>query len=267
MNHFKTIFRTYLHAMYQRRRFAAGARKYALGKYKKAPTSTYKRRKLYKPPYARLPYFPPYLMDVPPVKFAKLNYVAMYDTAGPGLNAIVVKEFRINGMFDPDAQIGGHQPMGFDELMKQYEKFTVLKAYVELENMSVVSYKSIFMMLMREQSPGDVAAQFSSEGIAGVLERPGHSETLCVTTGEYQGSKRKVGLMCDMAKYSGKNYKDLIGDYGYQGDVGHDPDQQQFVAVVLFNPTGADQSANTAQWKIKITYYAAFTKRMPPEGS
>lgn len=254
--------------MYTRYRKSRPSRKYALAPAKKYRRTSYiSKRRAYTPYYARLPYFPPYMADVPAVKYAKLNYVATYDVSGPGVNAIVVKEFRINGMFDPDAQMGGHQPLGFDELMKQYEKFTVLKTYVELENMSVVAYKSLFMVLVREQAVGDVAAMYAVDGITGLLERPGVSETMCITTGEYLASKRKVGMMCDMSKYTGKSYKDLIGDYGYQGDVGHDPDQQQFVAVVLFNPVGSDQSANTAQFKIKLTYYAAFTKRMPPEGS
>lgn len=254
--------------MYTRYRKSRPSRKYALAPAKKYRRTSYiSKRRAYTPYYARLPYFPPYLGDVPPVKYAKLRYVDIGELTGPGAGAIKVKEYRINGMYDPDTSIGGHQPMGYDELMKQYEKYTVLKAYVELENMSVVAYKSLFMCLVREQASGDVAAMFGVDGITGILERPGVTESMCITTGEYQASKRKVGMWCDMSKYTGKSYKDLIGDYGYQGDVGHDPDQQQFIALLLYNPVGSDQSANTAQYRITITYYAAFTKRMPPEGS
>lgn len=267
MNHFKIIFRLTLYEMYQRRRYAAGARKYALGKYKKSPTNSYKRRRLYKPPYARLPFFRNVIADTPAVKYAKLTYVAHENVNGPGVNNIVVKEYRINGMYDPEVALGGHQPMGFDEMMTQYEKFTVLKAHVELENQSVVAYKSLFMVLMREQTPGDATAMYASSGLSNLFEREGTSQTLCVTTGEYQASARKVDMWCDMSKYTGKSYKDLIGDYGYQGDVNNDPNQQQYVAVVVFNPQGSDQSANTAQFKVKITYYAAFTKKLPPVSS
>lgn len=254
--------------MYSRYRKSRPSRKYALAPAKKyRRTSYYGKRRPYTPAYARLPYFPPYLMDVPAVKYAKLRYVVNDNVNGPGVNSIVVREYRINGLFDPEVALGGHQPMGFDELMKQYEKYTVLKAHIELENMSVVSYKAMFLCLVREQGLGDLAAMYASDGLSALLERPGVSESLCVTTGEYQASKRKVSMWCDMSKFTGKSYKDLIGDYGYQGDVGHDPDQQQYVAVLLYNPQGSDQSSNSAQFKVTITYYAAFSKRMPPEGS
>jgi len=255
--------------MYSRVRRYTGARKRSLGAYKKYSKSNYKRRRTTTiAPYQRLPYFPSYLSDVPPVKYAKLRYVVHENTNGPALNNLTIREFRINGLYDPEVGLGGHQPCGFDELMKQYEKFTVLKAHFTLENMSLNSNRAMFLCMIREQQPGDVAAQYSIDGLNPIFERPGISDTLGLSIGgDMLSSKRKVYMWCDMSKYVGKTYKDLIGDYGYQGDVGHDPNQQQYLAVVLFSPTGADQSSGTAQWKLTIDYYAAFTKRMPPEGS
>ena len=256
--------------MYSRVRRYTGARKRTLGAYKKYTKPYLKRRRTTTTiaPYARLPYFPSYLSDVPAIKYAKLRYVAYDNTAGPGINNLVIREFRINGMYDPEVTLGGHQPTGFDELMKQYEKFTVLKAHFTLENYSLINNRALFLCMIREQQPGDVAAQYSVDGLNGLMERPGISDTLALSVGgDMMGSKRKVFMWCDMAKYTGKTYKDLIGDYGYQGDVGHDPNQQQYLAVVLYSPTGADQSSVSAQWKITIDYYAAFTKRMPPEAS
>lgn len=257
--------------MYSRVRRYTGARKRYLGANKRYNYSNYKRRRTTRTsiaPYARMPYIPRYLADMPAVKYARLRYVSYNSTPGPGVNSIVVREFRLNSLYDPDYQVGGHQPTGFDELMKQYEKFTVLKTYVQLENCSLIGSRALYLCLIREQQPGDVAAQYALDGLDSLMERPGVSESLALTLGgDMLSPKRKVGMMCDMSKYTGKSYKDLIGDYGYQGDVGHDPNQIQNIAVVCYSPTGADQSTVSAQWRITMDFYAAFTKRMPPEGS
>jgi len=257
--------------MYSRVRRYTGARKRYLGANKRYNYSNYKRRRTTRTsiaPYARMPYIPRYLADMPPVKYARLRYVSFLSVNGPGVNSIVVREFRLNSLYDPDYQVGGHQPTGFDELMKQYEKFTVLKTYVQLENCSLNASRAMFLCMIREQQPGDVAAQYAVDGLDSLMERPGVSESLALTLGgDMLTPKRKVGMMCDMSKYTGKSYKDLIGDYGYQGDVGHDPNQIQNIAAVCYSPTGADQSSGTAQFKITMDFYAAFTKRMPPEGS
>lgn len=263
-----------MYGMYKRPRYNSGARKYGLAKYKAyggAPAirkrPQYRNSSFYTPPYARLPLFRNVVADQPTIKYAKLTYVVHENLTGPTAGNIVVKEYRINGMYDPEVSVGGHQPMGFDELMNQYEKFTVLKAKFELENQSVVTYKNLFLMLFREQTPGAASTMYASNGLSNLIESAGSSETLCVTTGEYQARQRKVTMWADMSRFTGKTYRDLIGDYGYQGDSGHDPDQQQYMAVVLFNPQASDQSANTAQYQLKITYYAAFTKRLPSVSS
>jgi len=170
-------------------------------------------------------------------------------------------------MYDPDVAIGGHQPTGYDELMKQYEKYTVLKCHVTLENTSVLNYRSMMMCIVREQQPGDVAAQFATDGLPAILERDGVSKSLAVTTGEYSSDKRTVSMWFDMSKYTGKSYKDLIGDIQYQGDVGTDPSSIQRFAIMIWSPQNTDQSGNAVQFTVKIQYYAAFTKRMPTEGS
>ena len=256
--------------MYSRVRRYTGARKRYLGANKKYNYNNYKRRRTTTSiaPYARMPYIPRFLADMPAIKYARLRYVSFNNTAGPSVNSIVIREYRINSLYDPDYQVGGHQPTGFDEMMKQYEKFTVLKTYVQLENCSLINNRALFVCLIREQQPGDVAAQYAVDGLNALMERPAVSESLALTVGgDMMGSKRKIGMMCDMSKYTGKTYRDLIGDYGYQGDVGHDPNQIQNIAVVCYSPTGADQSSVSAQWKLTMDFYVAFTKRMPPEGS
>jgi len=42
------------------------------------------------------------------------------------------KDYRMNNVYDPDASIGGHQPMGFREYMKFYTECYVLQSYMKI---------------------------------------------------------------------------------------------------------------------------------------
>jgi len=46
--------------------------------------------------------------------------------------ALSTLSYRCNGMFDPDASAGGHQPMYFDQLTAIYDHFTVIKSKIKL---------------------------------------------------------------------------------------------------------------------------------------
>lgn len=79
--------------------------------------------------------FPKYFADTPPRKYCKLRYVVTESITGPAVGAIVVRQYRANGMYDPEVAVGGHQPFGFDQLMGQYHHFTVIKSKCTLELM------------------------------------------------------------------------------------------------------------------------------------
>ena len=56
----------------------------------------------------------------------KLRYVERIEMLPASLTSSVGFTFRGNGIQDPYAGIGGHQPRGFDQFMAIYETFTVL---------------------------------------------------------------------------------------------------------------------------------------------
>lgn len=41
-------------------------------------------------------------------------------------------KFHANGMYDPDAQLGGHQPRGFDQLSALYDEYFVRRCQIEV---------------------------------------------------------------------------------------------------------------------------------------
>lgn len=61
--------------------------------------------------------------------FSKLRYVDTF-TLDPIAIGIADVVYRINDLYDPYYAIGGHQPLGFDQMMALYKRFHVVGAKV-----------------------------------------------------------------------------------------------------------------------------------------
>ncbi len=48
------------------------------------------------------------------------------DNAGDAVSSV----YRCNDLFDPTVAVGGHQPLGFDQMMTLYNKFVVLRSSI-----------------------------------------------------------------------------------------------------------------------------------------
>jgi len=204
--------------------------------------------------------FPRYFADQPPRKFAKLIYVEHLDITGPQVNAIVVTEWRANSLYDPRFAVGGHQPFGFDQLMGQYNHFTVLRSTCKLENMNSENYNEVCLLGTLSAESGAVAASYAAGGVNGVREMPITSQDTMMQIGQYDQKSRSVTLRFNASKFFGKSESNLIGDSRFQGDSTHDPDEDCFYSVVAYAPSNTDESAKHFPVKIEITYYAVFTE-------
>lgn len=220
-----------------------------------------KSRRMARGRQANVPKFPYHFADQPLRKFVKLRYVDHLNVAAPAVNAITVKEFRANGLYDPDFSIGGHQPYGFDQLMTQYNHFTVLKATFELENMNTQYADEMYYCCALTSDSGTLAAAYAAGGVNGLRELPVVAQTLGVNTygADVRGSQRKVKLHFDAAKYFGKKSWDIIGEDRFQGDVGADPPEQAFFGYALYSPVNATVAHNYAA-KVTLTYFAVLTE-------
>jgi len=220
-----------------------------------------KRRKAASRTISKLPRFPYHFADQPLRKFAKLRYVSHEKLTGPAAAAIVVKEYRANGMFDPQVALGGHQPYGFDQLMSQYFHFTVLKSVMEVENLNTLYAQNVVLLGALHQETGAVTAAFNAGGANGVREMPAlSSDTVMNVYGGYQQRYRNAYITFDATKVFGKSAWNLIGDSRFQGNETADPSEDAYFTVAMYSPSGADESGRTYDFKVTITYYAAFTE-------
>ena len=62
----------------------------------------------------------------------RLRYVTKF-TLTPEVNDVsVCKVFRANDLYDPDYSVGGHQPLGFDQLATLYDHFVVVGSKIRV---------------------------------------------------------------------------------------------------------------------------------------
>jgi len=206
-----------------------------------------------------LPKFPYHFGDQPMKKYAKLKYVVHTNGAGSGVNAAVSYQYRANGMFDPEVAMGGHQPYGFDQLMAQYEHYTVLKSTIELEIVDLTDDSTQNFMLSVHQALGAPAAAFAAGGSNGLNEMPIVSKVLIPNTGIVQTRHRNAKLSANMPKIFGVTAQAMIGDSRFQGDFGADPTEDCYYGVTYYTPTGTAE-AKSNMFKVTIIYYAVFTE-------
>lgn len=65
----------------------------------------------------------------------KLRYVQHITIPGDDIQgSMKAYQFRANSLFDPDYNIGGHQPMGFDQMAAKYNHYQVLGARIKVKN-------------------------------------------------------------------------------------------------------------------------------------
>ncbi len=73
--------------------------------------------------------------------------------------------FRLNGLFDPRVGVGGHQPIGFDQMMPMYEHFTVIGARVRVTatNEDTTTPQNLYLICNNSTSSmtsvGDIEAE------------------------------------------------------------------------------------------------------------
>jgi len=206
-----------------------------------------------------VPRFPRFFADQPSRKFVKLQYCFTETITGPNTNAIVVREFHANGMFQPNVAAGGHQPFGFDQLSAQYTHWTVLKSSCRAELQATGYNQPLVGKLSLQTASGVVSSAYAAGGQNALNELPIQSRDVMIGGSCPPPNWRSTAtLWCDVAKMVGKKPPEIIGEGELTGDIGANPSKQFFFVWSLCASDNADMRAVVLPWKFTITYYAVF---------
>lgn len=201
--------------------------------------------------------FPLYFADQPARKFARLKYVKVENTPSFTAGNIALLEYRANGMYDPEVALLGHQPYGFDQLMAQYQHFTVISATCTAEMLINDTNQNQHWRLFVYTTPGTPNTAFAAGGLNGMLEMPVQSQGVGKVTGDHLEQYRTIRTSCYVPKFAGKSVSGLIAESDYSGTDSADPVKQFYFGLVGWEPA-LGPGAST-YLKVTVVYNAVFT--------
>jgi len=167
--------------------------------------------------------------------------------------AASVSRYRIraNDLFDPDQSGTGHQPMGFDEAMKYYDQFTVIKSKITVR---FVAESASVPMVCGVKLNDDTTNETNTTDI---IENGLNRTVMLVGTGGGPNQVRQVVLGCDVAKYFGRpSGRNIIDDPNLFGTAAASPTEEAYYQI--FSYAAVNTTTVTCGFDFLVEYDAVF---------
>lgn len=175
-------------------------------------------------------------------------------------------DISVNGMFLP--RTGGHQPMGFDQGMAMYSRYTVLKSRLRVYATPGAGYTSSNVT----NWPYIGIRLSPSTGAVGYADINDFFEDRLLGN----NVMAFAGLIYPSARGNGERYLeqwwDVTADLGVSsvsatisGDGSANPTQQQYFKVIAYSPPALD--ADSVNLRIEVDYYGYFSEPKVQVGS
>lgn len=170
----------------------------------------------------------------------------------PAANGCYSYPFRINSLYDPDVAVGGHQPMGFDEIMALYGHAYVVSARIRVTQLMEDTTTSIPGAFGVTFTDGSTSA-FAGKALSTVLEDQ-HTCEWKAAGGTVTSAMPRVIASIDCNKWF--NVKDLVGQEDKRISAAVDASNQIYAHVWF----GSDlATAGAQEFVVEIEYDAVFS--------
>nr|AGA18404.1 hypothetical protein [uncultured marine virus] len=178
---------------------------------------------------------------------ALLRYADSFTLASSTLPSTRI--FRANGLFDPDAAVGGHQPRGFDQLAVLYKRYRVTKVCIEIwTSPSSPSSDNMIIVTMRNDNNPITTVINAIEDPEAVMKMADSTRPTYV--------KKEVDLKRYMLDYDVDDYASVVSGL---------PLNQLFFHVTSAGIAGVSSQNNQVQ--MRISYQAEFFDPQVPASS
>jgi hypothetical protein len=159
--------------------------------------------------------------------------------------------FRANDCFDPDQTGTGHQPMGFDEMTKYYDQFTVIKSKISVrfcsENASV---PMVCGVKLNDSTTNET-------GLTDIIENGYARTAMIVGTGGGNNQVKTIKLGCDVARYFGRpEGTNIINDPNLFGTSAASPVEEAYYQ--LFAYAAVNTTTVTCGFDVILEYDVVF---------
>lgn len=163
----------------------------------------------------------------------------------PAIGTTGAHTFRANSMYDFDGSGGGHQPLGFDQLMLMYEHFTVIGFQCKID---IRSKDNTYNQIVGAYLSSD---PFPETDIRKILENGDTVWQIIGPSGSGIESVCSLTLKCNIEKFLGITA--IMSDDSMRGSASADPTNGVYLHVIA---CPFDQSSDVAG--IEFGMYANF---------
>lgn len=187
---------------------------------------------------------------------AKLKYATQVSIT-PAAGGIDYHKFRCNDLYDPDFTSTGHQPFGFDQLMSQYNHFTVIGSKIHCK---FSGGTNPYVAALSTHAGNTWAASNATE--LKEIQRCNY-RFVAQTAGE-----RPQNIVLKR-KFSAKKFfdkKGIVGDSLYRGTSTSSPSEQAYYYVAVGANDGST-TIGTIIVDVMITFIGVFTEPVQYGGS
>lgn len=183
-------------------------------------------------------------VPVPNTKIVRLRFCSLKAHTHTLAKTTIFNRYACNDLFDPDLQVGGHQPYLFDQMMQLYSKYTVLGA-------------KITVTCTGGSAPGQfgiVCKPDLIDPVSDPSELMEHPRSRWAFT--HHNASRSVSYNISMRKLFG--IRDLCGDIRFTGNNAAVPQLRGMFFIWTFSPYVAQEMGIT----VKIEFTAKFQNRI-----
>lgn len=184
-------------------------------------------------------------------KFFKMNlpYVERSILINPAIGGLAASYyFSANGLYDPNITGGGHQPLGFDQIMPMYDHYTVIASKITCTFYNDdTSIKQVVGLRL-----ADSTTLTSADPTA--LMESGGGKYGWLNARAVDGDMATMTLGCSPKKFFSKSLNDDV----YKGGIGSNPSDQVYFHIWCAPFNSADSAA--VYVNVRIDYIALFSE-------
>jgi len=169
----------------------------------------------------------------------KMVYFASNIALNPGVGGLVVSSvWALNGLYDPDVAVGGHQPTGFDQYMAMYENYFVsnCKIVCSMRNSDATYTQIVGLYISRSSTPPSDFTEIieNGNGVSTILAPAVDSNTNCQAV---------FDISVNMAKEFGVPKNQLNVEDIFGGTASTNPTKLLYMHAWVGPAAGADTAA------------------------
>lgn len=143
--------------------------------------------------------------------------------------------FRANDALDPEFAVGGHGPMGFDQIMVWYNHFIVLKARIKIlfKNDTASTSPTVCIRVDANSTPLTSVDQ--------IMEFGGYTTESLEAKNGY-GANKELAIGVDIPTIQGVPYPAILADVNLRGTTASSPTEVTYFHVTMWNSAGVTSS-------------------------